>query len=125
MKEKKIISIAPDGSMNMLVTNDQFMLSTLQTICGGYVQAVNMTGTMDMWCNEEGKMNGSEWNEIATAIWHAVYGATDTIFGTVAFTGVPDMNGNTRGISEDDIARLGIVRSAFHEARHADTPAEV
>lgn len=122
MKEKKIISIAPDGSLATLITSDQFMLSTLQTICGGYVQAVSMTGTMDMWCNEEGKMNGSEWNEIATAIWHAVYGATDTIFGTVAFTGVPDTNGDTQGISDADIARLEIVRSAFFEARHADTP---
>ena len=102
----EMIIITPAGEFTRKDTTSRALLSDLQEACGGYVQAVNMTGTMDMWCNEEGKMNGSEWNEIATAIWHAIYGETDTIFGTVVFTGTPDEYGDTRGIDEADAQRL-------------------
>ena len=87
---KTIAILKPNGELTGMGTTSDAMLTVLQTECGGYVQAVDLTGTLTMWCNEEGKLNGSEWNECATAIWHAIYGATDTIFGTVVFTGGAD-----------------------------------
>lgn len=101
-----------DGRLTR-VKKSHDLLAQLQHACGGFVQAVSMTGTLDMWCNEEGKFNGSDYNECATAVWHAIYGATDTIFGTVVFTGTPDANGDTQGITDEDFVRLEYVARAY------------
>lgn len=113
-----IAILTPAGKLSRVFMESEF-LKQLQTAVEGHVQVVSLTDTMDMWCNEEGKMNGSEWNESATAIWHAMYGPTDAIFGTVVFSGTPDSDGNTRGISNEDFARLELVAEA---ARRAGNP---
>jgi hypothetical protein len=109
---ENIAIITPDGTLTEHEKNDD-LLGQLQHACGGYVQAVDITGTLTMWVNEEGKLNGSAWNELATAIWHVVYGPTDTIFGTVVFTGGADEDGNTQGISSLDWARLAYIAEEY------------
>lgn len=113
-----IAILTPAGELSMVTTGED-LLAVLQAQCGGYVQAVDLTPTMTMWCNEEGKLNGSEWNECATAIWHAIYGPSDTIFGTVVFTGGADDEGETQSITTEDFARLQHVADAYKAAMNA------
>jgi hypothetical protein len=113
---KKIAILKPNGELTGMGTTSDEMLTVLQTACGGYVQSVDLTSTLTMWVNDEGKLNGSEWNECATAIWHAIHGATDTIFGTVVFTGGADEEGETKELTDDDWARLAHVAEAYDRA---------
>jgi hypothetical protein len=72
----------------------------------GYIECARITPTLDMWLNEEGKMNGLEVNEIATAIFWSKYGfMSDIIVGNVVFAG-NDNSGETIGLSEEDIEFL-------------------
>ena len=113
---KTLAVITPAGEFSRVSADESSMLTVLQTECGGYVQAIDLTDTLTMWCNEDGKFNGSEWNECATAIWHAIHGPTDTIFGTVVFTGTADDEGETQSISETDLGRLEHVVAAYKRA---------
>ena len=117
-KMKTIAILQPTGELTAVgfQPDENEMLARLQAACGGYVQAIDMTDTLTMWVNEEGKLNGSEWNECATAIWHAIYGPSDTIFGTVVFTGGADEDGDTQSISDEDWARLAHVAEAYDRA---------
>jgi hypothetical protein len=105
--------LTPDGKVASAYCAARSLLSVLQSSCGGNVQAIEMTPTLTMWVNEDGKLYRSEWNECATAIWHALYGPTDTVFGTVVFTGVPDENGETQSITEADLIRVERVAQAY------------
>lgn len=120
MKVNTIAILTPAGELSRTTyTGAGTLLPILQVECGGYVQVVSLTGTLDMWCNEEGKFNGSEWNECATAVWQAIYGPTDEIFGTVVYTGGPDEDGDTTGISDEDYERLERVAEAYKAAKDA------
>lgn len=78
-------------------------LQVLQTGVGGWVQAIDLTTSMTLWCNEEGKLNGLPHNPFAQKLWDVAFGAdTDYIVGDVVFTGTPDEEGYTTGISELD-----------------------
>lgn len=114
-----IATLTPAGELSTAIAGDSNLLPILQSACDGYVQAIDLTPTMTMWCNEDGKFNGSEWNECATAIWHAIYGPSDTIFGTVVFTGGADEDGETQGITVEDITRLQRVADAYKAAMAA------
>lgn len=116
---KVLAVIKPNGKLSRVSVDDGSMLIALQTECGGYVQAIDLTDTLTMWCNEDGKLNGSDWNECATAIWHAINGPTDTIFGNVVFTGTADDEGETQGITSEDFARLEHVAAAYEQAMKA------
>jgi hypothetical protein len=77
-------------------------LENLQREVGGWVQAVELTPTITMWCNEEGKMIGLPLNYAATRIWTKVFGYTDAIMGKVVFTGGADDEGETLPLSKED-----------------------
>jgi hypothetical protein len=77
-------------------------LENLQREVGGWVQAVDLTPTITMWCNEEGKMIGLPLNYAATRIWTKVFGYTDAIMGKVVFTGGTDDEGETLPLSKED-----------------------
>lgn len=50
----------------------QFTLAELQTMVGGYIEAVRLDGDQIMWVNEEGKLKGLPLNPEATrmaALW--------------------------------------------------------
>ncbi len=116
--EKMGAVIKTDGTLERLdlSVSDQ-ELGNLQSAVGGYVQAIDLSDTMTMWMNEEGKLVGLPYNGIATALWEARFGVgTDVIMGNAVFTGTPDEDGETTTISESDLQRLAelveMVRSA-------------
>ena len=114
--EKMGVVIKTDGTLERLDLSEQ-ELSNLQSAVGGYVQAIDLSDTMTMWMNEEGKLTGLPYNGIATALWEARFGVgTDIILGNAVFTGTPDEDGETQTISEADLQRLAelvdLVKSA-------------
>jgi hypothetical protein len=77
-------------------------LRTMQSIVGGYLEAVYMMHDQDgtpqviMWCNEDGKLKDLPVNRRATAFWYALNGGStgDSLCGTVILTGGADENGD-------------------------------
>ena len=60
-----------------------FSLEEAQGIVGGYVEVVNLSKTQIMIVNEEGAVNGMEYNEGATLAYAMALGRTNPIFGDV------------------------------------------
>lgn len=87
-------------------------LRKLQTAVGGYVQAVNLTDTLTLWCNEDGKLQRLRHNPYAQRAWDASFGAhTDYIVGDVVFTSDgPD--GQTASIEAEDEAAVRAIVEA-------------
>lgn len=81
-------------------------LAVLQDAVDGYVQAIDLTPTMTMWCNEEGKLDGLPNNAIATAIFQEKFGAVDIIVGNAVITGGVDDEGETIGLTAEQVEKL-------------------
>ena len=95
-------------------------LATLQNGVGGWVQAIDLTTSMTMWCNEEGKLNGLPHNPFAQKLWDVALGAdTDYIVGDVVFTGTPDEEGYTTGITAQDEE---VIRNVVAKVTEVITP---
>lgn len=68
-------------------------LEQLQAIVGGYIEAVPLFESFGgspcvAFCNEEGKLIGLPYNDLATGLWHCAIGLEypldDALFGNVA-----------------------------------------
>ena len=79
-------------------------LTTLQDAVGGYIEAVDLSDRLTMWCNEEGKLIGLPHNTLAQHIWAAFFPySPDRIVGNVVFIGGVDDDGNTVTLSYSDM----------------------
>ncbi len=79
-------------------------LATLQGAVGGLVQAVDLSERLTMWLNEEGKVLGQAHNPYGQFFWDKLYGAhTDYIVGDVVISGGTDEDGNTLGLTEQQV----------------------
>lgn len=73
---------------------------------GGYIECVGLTPTLDMWVNEEGKLDGLPYNPDATAIFWSHFGfGTDIIVGDVVFTS-HDEDGDTVSLGNEEMKYL-------------------
>jgi len=81
-------------------------LDKLQQAVGGWVQAVDFTPNLTLWCNEEGKLIGLPINPMATFLWEKYFGLTDFICGNVIFTGGTGDEGETLGLNEETAKEL-------------------
>lgn len=103
MKEALCVNV--NGDVTGL---DEITLQTLQGSVAGCVQAVNLSETVTLWCNEEGKVLGLPHNPYAQFFWDLAFGVyTDYIVGTVVFTGGTDEKGATRPLSDTEY--VGII----------------
>ena len=57
-----------------------------------------------LWYDEEGADNGSEPNPKAGKLAEMVTGAQRALLGAVLVTGLPDANGDTRGLTPQQVA---------------------
>lgn len=80
--------------------------NTLRDAVGGYIECVSINNEMDIWLNEEGKLNGLDLNIIATAFYQMRYKTSDFIVGNVIITGGADEEGDTLGLSDELLAEL-------------------
>ena len=100
---KKALNIKTTGEVIELDLSVD-SLQTLQTAVNGWVQAVDLTNDLSMWCNEEGKIYGLAHNPFAQFMWDEVYGAhTDYILGDIALTGGTDDEGETLGLTDEQV----------------------
>lgn len=73
---------------------------------GGYIECVSLTPTLDMWVNEEGKLDGLEYNPDATSIFWSHFGfMSDIVVGDVVFTSHDD-EGNTTSLENEQMRYL-------------------
>jgi hypothetical protein len=80
--------IKTDGTIVEAIPKDgkKFSLEELQGAVGGLIQLFTLRDGRDMWCNDEGKLDGLPANLLATAMWIDTYGPYDVIVGDVIVT---------------------------------------
>jgi hypothetical protein len=105
------LQVLTDCSFNSAIEDTE--LETLQDAVGGLIQAVDLTPSLTMWCNEEGKLIGLPVNPVATAMWTRYFGETDVIVGNVVFTGGCDEDGNTTSILQEDADKIEKLCSTY------------
>ena len=106
MSEKAIV-IYTDGSKDVAEFEKGDSYNLLSSTVGGLIQCVSLDdkeGKPDMWLNEEGKLIGLDQNPTATALWVDMYGTTDVIMGNVIITGGCDEEGETIGLTDEQLA---------------------
>jgi hypothetical protein len=107
---KKALTITTLGEATIIDLNEG-SLEKLQKAVGGYVQAIDLCEGVTMWCNEEGKMMSLPHNPFGQAFWETAFpvsefGRTDYIVGDIVITGGADNEGDTLGLTSDEIEAL-------------------
>jgi hypothetical protein len=107
---KKALAITTLGEATIIDLNEG-SLEKLQKAVGGYVQAIDLCEGVTMWCNEEGKMMSLPHNPFGQAFWETAFpvsefGRTDYIVGDIVITGGADNEGDTLGLTSDEIEAL-------------------
>lgn len=91
---------------------------------GGYIEHITLDGVFEgfsLYVNEEGKLNGLPFNDIATAVWERVFGIyTDVIVGNaVLVSSKTDDEGNELPLSESDVEKvMELINEAFARYTH-------
>lgn len=107
---KKALAITTLGEATIIDLNEG-SLEKLQNAVGGYVQAIDLCEGVTMWCNEEGKMMSLPHNPFGQAFWETAFpvsefGRTDYIVGDIVLTGGADNEGDTLGLTSEEIDEL-------------------
>jgi len=112
MTTKTALQVTTTGEVTELdLSSDS--LNKLQTAVGGWVQAIDLSSDLSMWCNEEGKLTGLPHNPYAQYMWDKVFGAhTDYLVGDIVLTGGTDSEGETIGLTQEqvDIMKLTVAK---------------
>ena len=71
---------------------------------GGWIECAHIAPYgVDVWLNEEGKLHGLPYNLIGTRLWVTAYGNTDAIVGDIIITGGADEEGETLGLTDEQL----------------------
>lgn len=104
MKAAMRITTSGDISMHDLDSGEYQVLSTG---VGGLIEPIELSATLTLWLNEEGKIHGLPHNPFAQQLWDEVFGShTDYLVGDVVLTGGTDSDGNTIGLTEDQVRTI-------------------
>lgn len=100
------VQVTVDGRVQVIdLDSVDSELKTLQNAVSGWIQAIDVVGDMSIYLNEEGKMLGLPINKVATQYFDDTYGPNyDVIVGDVVFTGLPDSEGETTGLTPEQLA---------------------
>ena len=102
----KAVIIKTDGTRQLTEFKKGQSYDFLSTAVGGMIECVTLrdkVGEPDMWLNENGKYSGLDQNPTATALWVGMYDLTDVIMGDVVITGGADDEGETIGLSDEQV----------------------
>ena len=103
----KALIIRTNGTKELVDFEEGTFLNTAQKAVGGWIQLVELhSKNIDLYLNEEGKLDGLPQNPIATALWSEDYGLTDYIVGDVIITGGYNSEGETVGLADTQISAL-------------------
>lgn len=104
---KNALVIGFDESLEVVdLDSPEGSLEVLQNAVDGWVQAVDINERLTMWMNEEGKLDGLPFNGIATGLFQARFGKIDIIMGNAVLTGGVDDEGETIGLTEEQVAQF-------------------
>jgi len=96
-----------DDTLNVVEFDEDKSYETLSKAVGGLIECVNIPSLgVDMWINEEGKVNGLDLNGFGCALWVSEYGYTDIIVGDVIITGGVDEEGRTLGLTDRQVEKV-------------------
>jgi len=103
----KALVVRTSGEIDTVEFAGDAALSVLQEGVGGWVQAVELDGDLTLWVNEEGKLADLPHNPFAQALWNERYGYyTDYIVGDIVLTGGVGAEGETLGLSDEQVETL-------------------
>jgi len=113
---ERVIHISTDNKIEVMEV-EQIEYDTLYEAVNGLVELVSINEDIDMWLNEEGKINGLEPNIIASLIYNKVFPNFDVIMGDVVITGGADEEGNTVGLSDESIHDvMALIQDGINQA---------
>ena len=101
----KAVIIRTDNSREVAEFEAGESYPLLRDSVGGLIECVTLRDKnfADLWLNEEGKLIDLPYNEVATLLWMDLYGPTDVILGDVVITGAADDEGETLGLSDEEV----------------------
>ncbi|WP_445277424.1 DUF3846 domain-containing protein [Streptomyces sp. DSM 41033] len=109
-KNKHALILRTDGEFEIIdwpATGARGHLETLyRAIDCHAVDAVDISPTLTMWLNDEGLITGAPVNRSATILYALHNEPTQHYVGNVVITGGTDRNGETLGLTKDEIAAL-------------------
>ena len=104
---KQYLKVATDGTVDILDVTDATSYDALSGAVEGWVECIALSDTLDMWCNEEGKLTALAHNPFAQAMFDQAFGiGRDYIVGNVVFTGGADDEGNTLGLKNTQTVEI-------------------
>jgi hypothetical protein len=104
---EQAVIIKTDGTKSIVEFEVGKSYNLIKDAVGGYIQVVPLAkAKADLWVNEEGKLDNLPQNPIGTSLWVDEYGYTDTIVGNIIITGGTDENGDTLGLSLEQVAKF-------------------
>lgn len=111
---RSAVKISVHGEVEVLdLDAPEGELKVLQSAVGGWIEAVDLTDKLTMYVNEEGKLDAFPIiNAVGNAYFAKVFGeGVDRIVGDVVFTGGLDEEGDTLGLTEEQVKVLKFVAS--------------
>lgn len=103
MNKVRALVVKPSGVCELATVGTDNMLSELQKLVGGYIEGLNFGENARAYVNEEGKLEGLPYNQLATALCH-IYNVgliDDVIVGNLVILGMLDENGHHDGEEHD------------------------
>lgn len=102
---KHAIALETDGTIRTVALDEASEYDELVKLVGGYLEAVTLRNGHTLWVNEEGKLQGLPYNNTAQAIFDHNFGpGVDLIVGNAVIMGDVDENGDTLGLTEEELA---------------------
>ena len=104
----KAVTLSTDNLVAVEQDTDEFVsYATLSRAVGGMIEAVTLPNGLTLWVNENGKNDGLPVNDYATRLFASAFGeGIDIIVGNAIVTGGADDEGETLGLTDEQIAEL-------------------
>ena len=104
----KALILKTNNTVEVEQDTEEFVsYATLSRAVGGMIEAVTLPNGLTLWVNEEGKMDGLPVNDYATRLFVSAFGAgVDIIVGNAIVTGGTDDEGETLGLTNEQIKSL-------------------
>lgn len=87
-------------------------LEVMQEAVGGLIDLVRLSDDLDLWVNDEGLLMQLPLNYFAMKVYTHTFHTKGLIVGDVIFTGGSDDEGNSLGLTDEQINRLIVMHTA-------------
>lgn len=105
MAKALVITSSADIKVIDFVVGDSY--GTISSAVDGLIECVALPSFgADLWVNEEGKMISLPHNPLGSILWAKEYGHTDFIVGDIIITGGADEEGETLGLSDEQLQQI-------------------